>query len=505
MEPQHGSSCNSRSNPRWQLPTVLQLHILSLLPPNERALSGRLVSPETRDDLIGPQHCTASLSQPLPRHAAPWAVAAGQEHMRQLPFWHRRQLLCTAAASGCEVNLEVALSLLSPCYFSGDLESCATPYYQSTDPGVAAVKAGHTQLLGWLLRHCPALLRAGSLLEAAARHCSLAVLQAVWETVQGEAGSSTGPRPALGQAVLDAAARSATPDALAKMQWVLEAGGGSCSLTRGTASIAMDTGDVERLRWLRERGCTPYIPDQFELGLTLGGASLPVAQWLVDEAECQLPKAGAGTRVDPRYWEALLKAAARGRDFLVKMLWLQDRDGLLLDGSTRSFLLRLPQVAAEAGNLEALQLLLAAVHPAFLQYPEVRVQVLQHVNADDATLSESIPVVACLRSIGAPLTARAYDRPASLGHLPLGGWCARHRYLPVGWTCQTSSGGGQTATRPTAGTCCRRCSCWWARRGAGTGVPATCCFVQSSGATWPWCSTCMGSRGIRGTRRMGRR
>ncbi len=62
------SECNSCAG--RQLPTALQLHILYLLPPNERALSGRLVSPEARDGLTGPQHCTAFLSQPLPRYAA---------------------------------------------------------------------------------------------------------------------------------------------------------------------------------------------------------------------------------------------------------------------------------------------------------------------------------------------------------------------------------------------------------------------------------------------------
>ena len=109
-------SC-TRSRSR-QLPIALQLHILSLLPPNERALSGRFVCREAWITFSEPQHCTASLSQPLPPHAVAWAVEAGQQHMRQLPFWHKLQLMCTAAASGSEANLEVALALLQPSIFS---------------------------------------------------------------------------------------------------------------------------------------------------------------------------------------------------------------------------------------------------------------------------------------------------------------------------------------------------------------------------------------------------
>ncbi len=98
-----------------QLPPALQLHILSFLPPNDRALSGRLVSPDAAVGLR--EHYTASLFQPLPPHAVTWAVEAGQQHMRHLPFWHKLQLLRTAAASGSEANLEVALALYQPRTF----------------------------------------------------------------------------------------------------------------------------------------------------------------------------------------------------------------------------------------------------------------------------------------------------------------------------------------------------------------------------------------------------
>lgn len=94
------------SSTAGSLPGALQLHILSRLPPNDRALSGRLVSPDAANGLSGPQHCTASLSQPLPRHAAARAVDAGLQHVRQVPFRHKLRLLCTAATSSSETNMD---------------------------------------------------------------------------------------------------------------------------------------------------------------------------------------------------------------------------------------------------------------------------------------------------------------------------------------------------------------------------------------------------------------
>ncbi len=104
--------------------------------------------------------CTASLSRPLPPHAVARAEEAGQQHVRQLPFRHKLQLLCTAAASGSEVNLEVAWELLQPSVFPEMLQR--RNQFASTcvfsDPGVAAVEAGHPHLLPWLVRHCPGLM-----------------------------------------------------------------------------------------------------------------------------------------------------------------------------------------------------------------------------------------------------------------------------------------------------------------------------------------------------------
>ncbi len=254
-----------------QLPSAVLLHTFSFLPPNERTLTARFICRDAAAALSNTQ--SASLSQPLPPNAAPWAVEAGQQYVRQLPFKHKLQLLSTAAASGSEVNLEVALALLQPSIFPEMLVAGRRVWFCSDvmpdpAPGEAAIAAGHPQLLDWLLRHCPALVHPKLVLEAAAEHCDLAGLQGVWRVLNGEEQPvdwGGRPHPALDQSTLNAAARSLTPDAVAKMEWVLGAADeGSCSLDmRDLYSITEDdavleavrSGDLGRLRWMQERGC----------------------------------------------------------------------------------------------------------------------------------------------------------------------------------------------------------------------------------------------------------
>ncbi len=266
-----GENHSSSQDLELQLPPALQLHVLSFLPPHDRALSGRLVSPDAAAALSTDPTCTASLSQPVPPHAVPWAAAAADpqraQQLRQLPFWHKLQLLCTAAATGCEANLEVALALLQPSIFlellqSPDGDPSPGPgvwnfmcrgldrYGALIDPfafrgaGMAAVLAGHPQLLGWLLRHCPRVVDCRQVLEAAAQHCSLEGLQVACAALQShlDSSGSGGNRQSLGQATLDAAASSPTPDALEKVEWLLSVGGSDCSLGISTAAAAAPLG-----------------------------------------------------------------------------------------------------------------------------------------------------------------------------------------------------------------------------------------------------------------------
>ncbi len=422
------------SDPRRQLPTALQLHILSLLAPNERTLSGRLAFRDAADAFSAAEDRTASLAHQLPPHALPWALEAGQRHVRQLPFRHKFELLSTAASSGSEVNLEVALALLQPSIFPELLQSPSCSYYRYVaDPGVAAVKAGHPQLLGWLLSHCPGLLRPGDVFKAAAQHCDLTGLQAVWEALQswpGDSGngssssSSSGLRAALSQSVLDAAAGSATRDAVAKMQWVLATTAGvQCRLRTSTAIAAARSGDLPRLRWLHAQGCQlAELDDRDQHSSLLACATLEAAQWLVDEAGCGLPRAATGTGLDQLGWTPLLYQAALGRDGAAKLRWLQGRRPPQLQGDWEGdggLLVRLVELAAMVGQLETVQSLVTELQL------RPNGKGVSDVCSDYAAESGSVRVAACLRDAGLEFSFSAYDKAGLRGHVAMVRWLAQ--------------------------------------------------------------------------------
>ncbi len=417
-----GTNSSSKSS-STSLPPELQLRIFSLMPHNDRVLSCRLVSPDARDGLTGPESCTALLSQPLPPYAAPWAEAEWQQHVRQLPFRHKLQLLCTAAASGSEVNLEVALALLQPSIFPELLHSCDNG--NCPDPGVAATMAGHPQLLGWLLRRCPALLRPDTVLAAAAQRCDLAGLQAAWEALQahlggsssGASGSSSGaPRHQITTDVLHAAAASVTPDAIAKTAWVLATGGSSCSMGQSTAVGAAASGDLARLRWLQERGCP--VGEVDVLLSALEHAHLAVAQWLVDEAGCKLHVAGEGAdaAAEDGAWAEPMIAAARSSDAVAKWQWLQVRGAPPFKSASATRVRRLAVAAGCAGQVEVVQHLLSDLGHARV------VQSGGGPLSRAAALSGSVPVTECLQQAGFVINPVAYGSAA--GNLPFVRWLA---------------------------------------------------------------------------------
>ncbi len=429
-----------RARVQWRLPTPLQLHVLSLLPPNERALSGRLVCPDARDTLTGAQHCTASLSQPLPPHALPWAVAAGQQHVRQLPFLHKLQLLCTAAASGSEVNMEAAWTLLQPSIFPELLQSHDPKWVERwdiCDPGVAAVKAGHPQLLGWLLQHCPGLLRPEKVLAAAAKHCTLAGLQATWEALQqgvrsltgtngtgsSSSSSSSSRRPAMSDFLLCSAATSATPDAVAKMEWLLAAGAGTCQLDESTLLAAARSGDLDRLRWLHDRGCRlsehcgRYMATQrySTLYYVLKSNDLAVVRWLVDEAVCALPEEGQVS--GDMGWDRLLRGAARSSDGVAKLQWLRERGA---PAHTAQRACDLATTAALAGRAEVVRYVTSLHQPgAAHQQGDIGSAAAGLVGSDGELIA------ACLRQAGITLSPSCYETAAADGDMTAISWLAR--------------------------------------------------------------------------------
>ncbi len=310
------------------LPAAVLSHAFSFLPSNESTLTARFICRDAAAALSDAEQCSASLCQPLPPHALPWAVEAGQQHVRQLPTRHKLQLLSTAAASGSEVNLEAALALLQQSIFpemliTGHSVWANPDILPRPDPGEAACKAGRPQLLGWLLRYCPALLHPGRVLQAAAEHCDLAGLQGVWGVLQGDGAHPVDwagrPRPAQDQEVLDAAARSRTADGVAKMEWLLAGSSGSCRLQESTAEAAARSGDLGRLRWLQERGCRLDTPNAGVLMNALEHAGMGVVRWLVDEAGCDLMG-----RYQP-YWAYFVVDAARSAEGLARMRWLEEQ------------------------------------------------------------------------------------------------------------------------------------------------------------------------------------
>ncbi len=344
---------------RRPLPRELLLHVLSFLPPNDLALGGRLACKDAAQHFPAPQHATVRLGLPLPPHAVGTWQAAGREAMRQLPFRRKLRLLSTAAASGCEANLEVAWALLRRCLFP-ELLAPNIFYLKlykdcgEADPGTAAASAGHAYVLPWLVsRRCPVDLE--STLVAAARHCNLAGLQGTWRLLCGTGASGETPLAlALGASLMEAAAESTTPsrDSIAKMQWVLDqldgrsssnnsssssmhcngsgCGGSSdgavrsrssCVLSPSVAAAAARSGDLERLRWLVQRcGCPAEGLEV--LGAAARHGDVAMLQWLVREAGC------GARRTTDAVWRlvnmvCLPTDRVAGAQCLAKMGWLE--------------------------------------------------------------------------------------------------------------------------------------------------------------------------------------
>ncbi len=416
-------SGSSDCTPTRQLPTAVQLYITSLLPPNDLALSGRLAFREASEVFSEERHRTAFLSQTLPPHAAPWAEAAGHEHVRQLPFMHKLQLLSTAATSGSEVNLGVALALVQPSVLPELLSHGYTPELKT---GEAAVRAGHLQAIGWLMHHCPGLLHTENALAAAAQQWNLAGLQAVWEVLQG--GNSKGCfeySPMLDQEVLDAAAASATPDAVAKLEWVMQGEMYECEVCRlkeSTSEAAVCAGQLGTLRWLRARGC-PMDGTQL-LRCALRHADLAVAQWLVDEAVSRLPEAEG----EEDRWEALYWALGHSSDWAAKLRWLQGRGAPPLDQAR--YLCSVASAAADAGQVGAMRYLLSAFGPVAIEQADSFIK-------ETAAASGSIPMMECMRQGGMVFSDEIFGRAAACGKLDMFRWLVHEAGAsPAGLSCR---------------------------------------------------------------------
>ncbi len=405
------------------LPQELRLHILSLLPPNDLALGGRLSCKDAAQHSSQPHHCTVSLEQPLPG----WVVGSRQEGaeaaLRQLTFLHKLCLLSRAAGSSCEANVEFVLQLLQPHLFP-ELLQWEHYSYNSTlipappDLGSAVVTGGLAHLLPSLAQRCPALLDPERTLAAAARHCDLAGRRAAWALLgqrlqssidreaperfcldvrSGEELQQQQQQPAADEQdksaeekeewekafeeldaehrqwrrnwllsrwrqrqhdawrrIMAGAASSTTPDAIAKMQWVLWQGGPvgrAVLMHEDVCGAAAASGDLSRVYMLYEHGYAWGHPEARMV--LLEHAGLGFIQRMEEDGYLQYCEGGAGNVLAWSDVPGVVSAAASAKEGSVaKLRWLAERGVVLAEGAEQAVM-----EAAREGNLGAVQLL----------------------------------------------------------------------------------------------------------------------------------------------------
>ncbi len=395
------------------LPEELQARVLELLPPNDRALSGRFVSKSAWRHLI--QQCTARLSLPMPRHAlhADWQAFL-QHALKPFSFIDKLKMLSVAASSGSEANLELAWGLLRPCLFPELLFEPA--FYRGgsrdIDAGAAAVRSGHPHLLPWLLRHqCP--LDPLTTLEAVAGHCDLQRLQQAWEEVKGDSIDSRGWDEQLALA----AGRSAMAPT-AKLSWLLGVVDPSNlqPVLASAAEGAAASGSQAVLQWLLEQGLDlagEPEPSQLMrpwcsvLAAALQHGHVAVADWLVDKAGGRLPK--------DEEWDLVMRVwtGAVGDPSGAAVRWLKHRGVPVHDEAA--------EYAAWSGQLGTVQFL----------HVECGLPLTPDVFAGAAG-SRSVPTATWLPQAGCPMSPDAYRDAAREGDVDMVRWLATEAKCP--WT-----------------------------------------------------------------------
>ncbi len=415
------------------MPPDLIGRCLELLNPNDVAFHGRLVNKDACGRFSGVLHRTATFSIPLPEAAtgASWQQNILQA-FHQLTFVEKFMSLSVAAASGSQLNLELAWALLQPCVSLGYVHA-----YFAEDAGTAAVRFGHLHLLPWLLQHgCP--MDKHRVLEAAAQHCDLQQLLHVWNLL------GCAPRPPSGadiHARLAQAAGSSGSDAIPKLSWLLAVYKRQSpnpklierEIAVAAALGAAESGNLPVLRWLlHERDpnlCSNTLAELWEedesrppkwprvLAGELRHGRVAVADWLVDEAGCPvLQRAQEQQREEEvqQRWglRQLWDGAARGGD-VEAMRWLLHR---------RVPVCREARVAAAAsGQLEAVRFL----------HQECGVEQQEYVFVCAAG-SGSVPLATWLLQAGCRMDEGAYGSAALARHVPMLRWLWEEARCPWG-------------------------------------------------------------------------
>ncbi len=415
--------------------TLVLTLVLDHLDSNKIALDGRLICKDAQEHLCLPEQCTAQLSMPLPPAASD---AAWQPHVqqafRQLSFSAKARTLSVAASSGSERNLELAWALLRPCLFPGLLLPVyVNPYnqcyvnswyhvdgYDLEDPGKAAIAAGHAHLLPWLVRNrCP--LHRDNNLIAAAEHLDLEGMKRAVQLLEG--GLAHPSEDWLRGAMAEAASRSGGAAIIPKLAWLLAADedeGVKLQQQRqqqqqqqerqqqrkwqlhNAATGAAASGNLSVLQWLHGQGLNDPCLDLYQWSSALSAAlrhgHLHVADWVVAQEGF------------PQDWQQSNRlklwpdACRSGR--MEPLRWLL-RHGVPAHGSHT-------MAAAEAGNLEAVQLL----HERF------SVPLTAELFAK-AAYSGSVPTATWLLQAGCPMSPRAYCLAAGKGNAAMVLWLAR--------------------------------------------------------------------------------
>ncbi len=458
-------------HPSFDLPSELRLRVLSLLPPNELALGGRLACKDAAERFSQPHHRTVHLNQQLP----PYFDTCLKAFLRHWPLRHVLWLLVGSPRCGREEGVEAVWRAVQPHLFLELLridhylkllhQDAASPGQNAAmkdDIGSAAVAGGLAHLLPSLAQRCPGLLDPGRTLEAAARHCDLAGLQAAWELLWGRIeeeepklppelpqGCSYGVAMALGHTrglwfekvrgicrrMMAAAAASSTPDATAKMEWVRSQGrsihGDPRALRYADVwGAAAASGDLSRMQWLSDRGF--QAGTDMALWMVLKHADVS----FVHRLEIEDGEAGEG-RYLPRAGDAawgskatLCAAASSPKDSAAKLQWLAGRGAVL--GSPPAIV-----TAAKHGNLEALQLLLRAgrAQPPAGAGPDVGFQAVLGDALAAAVESGSVPTASWLiDAMGCTLQPQHYKAAFQRGDLPMLTWLLQAGCPRVGLT-----------------------------------------------------------------------
>ncbi|PNH02550.1 hypothetical protein TSOC_011459, partial [Tetrabaena socialis] len=387
---QDGTPSADHDPSRAWLPELVQRYA-ERLPPNESAVTLRLVNKATAAHFRAPQHTTVRLSLPVPHHAFVWRCGS-EEALSCLTRGQREQLPRLTARSGSVANLEVLLAredtysrpqsidALVEAASAGQLEVCRWLRQQGCpwDEDVLrkAAVGGHREVCEWLLvSGCPwseevagaaATPNVAGLLAGAAAGCDLPTLQRLHHTYLDSIGIAL--CLSLKLALVTAAAGSATADWRAKVEW-LEGRGYPQSTGACNAAARLLDGRT-RLEWLQQRGY-PLTPRVAAAAATSGavdalqyvldaGVELPgeVAIFLTRAAEgghlAVLRALHARGLLHVQLGGITLAASAAQRGRLPVVAWLVEALGAAAVLSTRVFAAAAGSGVSECNRMELL-------------------------------------------------------------------------------------------------------------------------------------------------------